>query len=387
MTARNVLACVATLLLGLLVAAAPRAAAQEAKPFERVEYRAEKEDAAVASLVLLTPTTARMVSARPAETVDGTWSVVRGPLLRFVRPNSFVRYFTLVKDGAAATPSKDLLRPVAGVSWHEAVLADAKLAGVPRAFVAQKGRHSLTLHDDGSCDWSAGNAGPIIDVRREPSAGDDLALVFPDGTLRLFRPDGDAWMDVAGKERYAPIGELADKLRDSQQLLACQNNLSQLAQVFVIARMENSEKATAHDGVALPLSWRKTMSMIRRGDEAVLRCPGDPHLRPLDDAARSAYDAVDLAKPDNDLCSYAFRDFTRFPIGKDDRDRQIIACCRQGRDGRTPHHRGRIVVAYDSGDVTFLNAVALGLGPDEPVVVGPDSKVEALRKLVQVPTR
>ena len=66
---------------------------------------------------------------------------------------------------------------------------------------------------------------------------------------------------------------------------------------------------------------------------------------------------------------------------------QIIACDRQGSTGDTSHHRGGINVLFDNGTTRFLDREELGLGPDDPIVVGPDAKHEMLRQVVTVSQR
>jgi len=177
-------------------------------------------------------------------------------------------------------------------------------------------------------------------------------------------------------------------LRGCDHRLECMMNLSRLGDRFLAMTPDERRATTELDGVAMFLSWRKDGRVVRRGDERLLRCPDDPDLRKLDGDAASAYDRIDLANPPDDLCSYAVRDFGRFPLPTEGSlYSEIIACCRQGRDGRTPHHRGGVGALFGEGDVQFLTREDLGLGPDEPIVVGPESKAPMLRKVVQRRTK
>ena len=162
-------------------------------------------------------------------------------------------------------------------------------------------------------------------------------------------------------------------------------NLLNLGQTLLSMPDDEQQEAKKLRGVSMLLAWRKS----GRIDERLLRCPVDPDLRALDDAARGAYDGVDLANPPDDLCSYAVRDFERFPFPSDGSEqKEILACCRNGRDGRTSHHRGGgVIVLFGEGDVQWMTPEQLGFAPGEAIVVGPGSKSELLKKVIQLPAR
>ena len=164
--------------------------------------------------------------------------------------------------------------------------------------------------------------------------------------------------------------------------IVCATNLSELGRTLLSMSNDERRETKKLRGAAMFLSWRRA----GRIDEGLLRCPFDPDLRPLDDAARRAYDTVDLSHPPDDLCSYAVRDFERYPLpSAGSSGKEIIACC---RDGRTPHHRGRgVIVLWSDGDVQWMPPQQLGLAPEDPVVVGPGSKSEVLKKVIQIPAR
>ena len=120
-------------------------------------------------------------------------------------------------------------------------------------------------------------------------------------------------------------------------------------------------------------------------------CPGDAAAYV---EAPDVYDVIDLtdAAAIEPLCSYAFRDLARYPIDADGTDPATgapawIACDRQGLDGRTPHHDGGLNVLLADGAVLFKTHADLGLAPDAPIVVGPDSPHPDLRKMVFLPAR
>lgn len=170
-------------------------------------------------------------------------------------------------------------------------------------------------------------------------------------------------------------------LRGCDHREQCMINLSEVGEKWLLMTDDARREAMRHRGSAMLLAWRKAGLL----DEKLLRCPDDPDLSPPDAAAHRAYDEADLSNPPDDLCSYAVRDFERFPLADDVSDRkEVIACCRCGRDGRTPHHRGDVMVLlFGEGDVQAMTPEELGFGPDDPVVVGPESKSDLLRVLIQ----
>src|SRR6185503_6806499 len=92
---------------------------------------------------------------------------------------------------------------------------------------------------------------------------------------------------------------------------------------------------------------------------------------PTTDAERKLWDDVDLAHAPRALCSYAVRDFKRFPVDPVSTDPEVIAAC--------IHHRRGAVVLYAGGDAQFVALAELGLSSDDDKTVGPDSKSPVLR--------
>ncbi len=72
-------------------------------------------------------------------------------------------------------------------------------------------------------------------------------------------------------------------------------------------------------------------------------------------------------------CSYATRDFTRFPLTGD--RSEWLVCERAG------HHVDGLFVGLVDGSVQFVTREELGLDPDEPIVVGPQSTCEPLSQM------
>lgn len=175
-------------------------------------------------------------------------------------------------------------------------------------------------------------------------------------------------------------------VQERSNRLQCARNLSDFGTLFTNWRLEKPGKPK-YSGVALFLWFRKKRD-IREGEEEKLLCPGDQSvLFPADAEDRAKYNEVDLKNPPTDMCSYAVRDFNKYPLSQDSGKIQIIACDRQGNDGRTMHHKGGITVLYDSGSAKFLEKEALGvsMGDDDPIVVGPTTDHEMLKKVIVVP--
>jgi hypothetical protein len=160
----------------------------------------------------------------------------------------------------------------------------------------------------------------------------------------------------------------------------CMSNLSKLTECYARTAGAGRLDPSLH-GSAQLLSWFGP-NELRLLDERTLVCPGDEAVVvPEDDAARRAFHPDDAAalRAARGLGSYAVRDFERFPVDPASKEKQPILCDRQGADGRTPHHRDCIVVAFADGDVQKMTEEGLGIAPDEPIVVGPDSPTPLLR--------
>jgi len=181
---------------------------------------------------------------------------------------------------------------------------------------------------------------------------------------------GGVGLLVFGIGVVTTVAVVVPKMQENQRKLTCMNNLSQLGQVYLVAAHENRRKAQARSGAAMWLGFRK--NGLLGGDAKVLLCPGDASAAPpesLQDGKR--YADVDLAHVPRDLCSYAGRDFDKFPL--DSIGRQPIGACLS--------HRHGAVVVFESGDAQFMSLEDLGFSSDEEKTVGPDSKSPILRVL------
>ncbi len=385
MTTRQLVWSVA---LALLVAGArgtrstASAEDEEAKVFERVIYADTNRVSTVAKVELVSATEAEIVPRGGGKVVRGRWSVVAGPVLRVLAPDNEVHYFQ-VEDDALGASDNESLKLITGDAWHRAVTDDPTLRGRPDVFASESDEGFL-LNPDGSADWVVRGGGGFATPGALAADG-SLTLVLRDGKRRTFRREGANWREVGGALFVGARKPPPREPTESDKRLRCQQQLHDLVALFIAESIEKAGRPK-YDGTALFLYYRMTHK-IQPGAEANLRCPGDPHLRPLNPTTRDDYDGVDLSNPPLDLCSYAVRDFTNYPLDPESPAAQIIACCRQGRDGRTPHHKGGLNIAMDSGWCEFYTREELGLEPDAAIVVGPDSKHEWLRQVVQVPKR
>lgn len=372
-------------LLGLaavwIAVAGPARAGDSDASFKPVEFIADADQGrpTVHRISLTSEKEAEITVARGARPVRGTWSVIGGPAIRFVGPDGTVRRFGVTTDGLHDGGAS--FEPPAKSAWLAALAADAARREEPaRQTVRTTGASVCYLERiaAGEGDWFESDEVGVAVALREQDAK-TLHLRFPDGTEMKLVRNGPGWDDATPG--------VAQAFDERRARLTCQQNLSGIGRILVSLRVTSGWRPK-HDGVAWILELRKSREWIRPGDESVFRCPGDPARQGLAAArASTEYDTMDLANPPRGLCSYAGRDFTSFPLDPESAEREPIACCRQGDDGRTPHHKGGICVAFDDASVAFLTPKDLGLSPGDPIVVGPDSKSPILRKLVYVKKR
>jgi len=183
----------------------------------------------------------------------------------------------------------------------------------------------------------------------------------------------------------ALIGIVAAIIPQAQQAsrkVQCANNLHNIGGMLV--QRQTGKGLGSRGGAALLLQVYK-LGMIRKGDEKVFICPGDKIARgqdPENPDFVKRYDNIDLDNIDPLIISYAGRNRKNYPIKADSREKQAWACDCQGDDGRSGHHQGGLNVLYDDGSVVFLDNEALGLGPEDEIVIGPDSTVDKLKQFI-----
>jgi prepilin-type N-terminal cleavage/methylation domain-containing protein len=159
----------------------------------------------------------------------------------------------------------------------------------------------------------------------------------------------------------------------------CANNLKNIGTMLV---ERSTSKGLGSRGGSAMLLQTYTLRMIRKGDERVFICPADGRQQNLDDAEfLKLYATIDLANINADLISYAGRDRKRYPLKIDSDEKEAWAVDCNGADGRTEHHPGGVNCVYDDASVRFLDREALNVtNSDEPIVVGPESTIEFLKK-------
>ncbi len=176
--------------------------------------------------------------------------------------------------------------------------------------------------------------------------------------------------------------QLVRRVHAAASSTTCANQLRGLGNAFM-QRQIMDEQFQPQSGAALFVVWAR--AGVFRVDPDVVVCPGD-HTLPRTDSARrvaalaAIQDAGDPALAD--LVSYAVRDFERFPLDPHAERAEWLMCDRGGADGMSPHHPNGLNVLFDDGGVRFLDRQSLGLAPDQPIVVGPDSKHPELKKML-----
>jgi len=159
--------------------------------------------------------------------------------------------------------------------------------------------------------------------------------------------------------------------RESRDQLTCVNNQAQLAQVYLVATQGRPD-ANPRSGAALWLGYYGTL--IKSGDERVFVCPDDPLAKaPETDTDRARYEHVDLAHAPRSLCSYAGRDFEKFPLDVTKSRSEPIGAC--------VHHKDCAIVVFADGAVQKMTLAELGVESEGEMIVGPESKSPVLRVL------
>jgi len=180
------------------------------------------------------------------------------------------------------------------------------------------------------------------------------------------------------------VAAVIPKAAAANRKVQCANNLKNIGGML---QERAITKGMGTRGGSAMLLQTYTLGLIRKGDEKVFLCPGDIIIRGqnLDDQEfRKRYESIDLAKIDPLLISYAGRNRKTHPLRPDSREKQGWAVDCQGDDGKTGHHQGGVNILYDDSSVVFLDNEALGVGLDDPIVVGVDSTIEELKKYVVV---
>ena len=175
-------------------------------------------------------------------------------------------------------------------------------------------------------------------------------------------------------------------VQERSRRLTCSQNLSDLGKLYQIWRMENPGKPK-YSGTALFLHFRKKRE-IKLNEEEKLLCPGDQQvIFPKTDEDRAKWDEIDLTSIPTDMCSYAVRDFGNYVLEIDSGETQIIACDRNGDNGRTAHHKDGLNILFDNASSKFMDRESLGISPDQDIVVGPEADNKYLKQVIQAAER
>jgi prepilin-type N-terminal cleavage/methylation domain-containing protein len=179
------------------------------------------------------------------------------------------------------------------------------------------------------------------------------------------------------------VAAVIPQAQQANRKLQCANNLKNIGGMLMERTSSNKGLGT-RGGAAMLLNMYK-LNLIRKGDERVFLCPGDVIIRGqnIDDPEfKKRYDTIDLDHVDPLTCSYAGRNRKLYRIDPGSKEKQAYACDCQGDDGRSSHHKGGLNVLYDDNSVVFMDHEALGLQPDDPIVVGVDSTQELLKQFI-----
>lgn len=165
--------------------------------------------------------------------------------------------------------------------------------------------------------------------------------------------------------------------QENARVTACQSNLKNIAQSLIAFKSRNKNNWPNESGIRFFLSLAK-YDAIDKKDMGVFVCPA-MSFDTKDGEVYSDWDSIDST-----MTSYAGRDTKNFPINKSrEGDEVIVSDDNETQD----NHRTQTVYVYaDSVPKTFDREVdgenrGIVFEEGELVTVGPDSKVEELKKL------
>jgi len=184
---------------------------------------------------------------------------------------------------------------------------------------------------------------------------------------------GATAMVCVGASFFGAISVLVPRIQEKQARATCANQLRQLGGLYIQDSMERGQAPPAGGAAYLVGLARKSGAQ-----PSLLVCPVDTHIavaHAFTETPPESLGAADLRQ----ICSYVVHDFARYPL--DEYADEIIAADAGG------HHGKGINVLRSDGAVQFLDRAALGLGPDDDIIVGPDSPHLELQKLCIVPAR
>jgi hypothetical protein len=159
------------------------------------------------------------------------------------------------------------------------------------------------------------------------------------------------------------------QMQERQRRLTCQVNLQSLTAQWVAWNATQGDRPPPPGHLFIAL---RKQGVLGPSADALLRCPGDPGTPP---PGGIPWESVDPERPPLGLCSYAVRDFARYPLDPAAAVHEVLAVCTS--------HGSAVVAAFVDGSVRVLDAENdLYLPPGTPLTVGPGSQVEQFRALL-----
>ncbi|MHC4923141.1 MAG: type II secretion system protein [Planctomycetota bacterium] len=176
------------------------------------------------------------------------------------------------------------------------------------------------------------------------------------------------------------VAAVIPRAAEANRRTQCANNLKNIGAMLV--ERSTAKGLGSRGGSAMLLQTYK-LGMIRKGDEKVFLCPGDPRDQVIDEPDfKARYGRLDLDSVDAQIISYAGRNRKRFQIRKDLAEKQAWAVDCQGEDGRQGHHQNGLNCLYDDASVVFLDREALDIGTEEEIIIGDESSHDLLKQFV-----
>jgi len=179
------------------------------------------------------------------------------------------------------------------------------------------------------------------------------------------------------------VAAVIPKAAAANRKVQCANNLHNIGAMLV---ERQTAKGLGTRGGSAMLLQVYTLGMIRKGDERVFLCPGDPRQQNMDDPDfRAKYDHIDLNAIDPDIISFAGRNrkFKQISLASNRKEAYAVDC--QGGDNVSEHHQNGVNCLYDDGSVVFLDREALGIaGTEEPIAIGPTTNNETLTLFIVI---
>lgn len=175
-------------------------------------------------------------------------------------------------------------------------------------------------------------------------------------------------------------------VQDTKNVTLCKSNLRSIGNAIQLYHNRFRSYPRTSSGLQFLLEPLKTkiVDLNEKTIRNMYVCPGD------DDAASAVGPGVveayqDLENIDPAAVSYAGRNTKDYPLRRKNAGAEVIACDAGGPDGRVFIHRDKINVLYLDQSVQDIDVVKLPNADPAAFEVGPNSPLEALRKLNKEP--